>query len=47
MNTFITLEFSKILQMLSDNAQSESVKGALPEALRPTLSEAEARRWLS
>ena len=45
MNTFITLEFNKILQMLSDNAQSESVK-ARCLGLRPTLNEAEARRWL-
>ncbi len=45
MNTFKTLEFDNILQMLSGNALSESVKARCLK-LRPSLDEAEARRWL-
>ncbi len=45
MNTYKTLEFDKILEILSDNAMSECVK-ARCLALHPTLDEAEAQRWL-
>lgn len=45
MNTLKTLEFDMILQMLSENALSESVKTRCMD-LRPSLDEAEARRWL-
>ena len=45
MNTFKTLEFDKILEMLSENALSEGVKKRCM-TLEPTLDEAVARRWL-
>ena len=46
MNTFKTLEFDIILDMLAGNAVSDSVKARCRE-LCPTLNEAEARRWLN
>jgi DNA mismatch repair protein MutS2 len=45
MNTFKTLEFDIILQMLSDNALSEGVRTRCL-GLRPSLDEAEALRRL-
>ena len=45
MNHSITLEFDQILNKLADNALSETVKSRCLE-LKPSLNEAEARRWM-
>ncbi|NCB51669.1 MAG: DNA mismatch repair protein MutS [Clostridia bacterium] len=43
MNNYITLEFDKILEILAENALSDTVK-ALCLSLEPSLNEAEVRR---
>lgn len=45
MNSFNTLEFDKILEKLAENALSETAK-ARCLALRPSLNEAETKRWM-
>lgn len=45
MNHYTTLEFDKILEKLTENALSETVKTRCL-ALKPSLNEAEVRRWL-
>lgn len=45
MNSYILLEFDKILGMLAENALSETIK-ARCLALKPSLNEAEVRRWM-
>ena len=46
MNHYITLEFDKILGQLAENALSEAAKARCLE-LKPSLNEAEVRRWMS
>ncbi len=45
MNHYTTLEFDKILEKLTENALSETVKTRCL-ALKPSLNEAEVRRWM-
>lgn len=45
MNSYMTLEFDKILEMLAENALSETVKARCLK-LEPSLHEAEVRRWM-
>ncbi len=45
MNHYRTLEFDKILEKLAENALSETVKTRCL-ALKPSLNEAEVRRWM-
>ena len=45
MNNYITLEFDKILSWLAENALSETAKARCLE-LKPSLSQAEVRRWM-
>ena len=45
MNNLITLEFNIILEKLAENALSETAK-ARCQALKPSLCEAEVRRWM-
>lgn len=45
MNHYIALEFDKILEKLADSALSAAVKTRCLE-LKPSLNEAEVRRWL-
>ncbi len=45
MNIYITLEFDKILEKLTENALSETVQTQCL-ALKPSINEAEVRRWM-
>ncbi|HCP15526.1 MAG TPA: DNA mismatch repair protein MutS [Peptococcaceae bacterium] len=45
MDPIKTLEFNKILEKLAENAQTSTAKSRCL-ALRPSLAEAEARRWM-